>query len=109
MRVEKAYQTRVQRIDPNDRLLGIVDVIVSYPIRLNQQISRLHDHWLAIGCSISTAAFDHEAERRVSVSVCRGGFTGKHDLKSHSSVLLPVCKATLRRNASGPMRMISAV
>ena len=83
MSVEIIHHAGVQGVDPDDRFFGSVDVVVPHPVGLDQQIARLHHHGFAVRCRVGAAAGDDEAQRGVGVTVRRGGFAGKHDLKSH--------------------------
>ena len=63
----------------------MIDMVMPCPVRLDQQISRIHDHGLAIGSRVGSTAFDDEAQCRVGVSMGRCRFSGKDDLKSHGN------------------------
>src|SRR4029450_4275333 len=63
----------------------MIDMVVPCPIGLGEKIARIHNHGLAIGGRVGSAAFDDEAQRRVGVSVGRRCFSGEDDLKSHAN------------------------
>ena len=63
--------------------LVFVDVVVPHPVGLDQQVSRLHGHGLAIGRGVGAAALDHEPQGGVGVPVGGRGLPGQHDLKAH--------------------------
>ena len=66
---EKAHQRRIQGIDPEHRLVGIVDMFMPGPVRIGQEVTFLHIESLAFDDTLRAFAFDDEAHAGLSVAM----------------------------------------
>src|SRR6185312_4857627 len=80
----------------------MIHVVVPSPVWLDEEISWIHGHWLAIGGRVGAAAFNDETERWMGVSMGRRDFAGEHDLNSHAD------RSTARLQAAVPAESVGA-
>jgi hypothetical protein len=73
---EKAQQRDVQTVEPDDRLLAEVAVVVPSPGGRDDEVAAAHRRALAIDRRVRALAVEHEAQRGLGVAVRRGHFAG---------------------------------
>src|SRR5688572_18006322 len=66
---KKSHQRRIQCIDPEHGLLGIVDMFMPGPVRVREEVAFLHVERLALNHTSSPFASDNEPHSGLSVAV----------------------------------------
>ena len=80
--IQRADQRDVQAIHPDHRHVAGVAVIVPSPRRSDNEIPRTHGDAFTTDGSVSTFAFDHKAQRRLSMAMGRRDFAGQDQLQA---------------------------
>ncbi len=78
---EIAVQRRVERVEPDDRRVAAVHVLVPGPARRDHEVAFLHRAVFAVDDGGGAVAFDHEAQRVHGVAVRPRLLAGKQDLQ----------------------------
>ena len=73
-------QRRVERVEPDDRRIAPVDVLVPGPARRDDEVAFLHRAVLAVDDGRRAGAFDHEAQRVHGVAMRPRLLAGQQDL-----------------------------
>ena len=79
-RIQKLHDRNVQAVQPEHRLAGLVPVIVPRHRRRDDEVPIVHRRALAVDGRMRAAAFEHEAQRTLRVSMCRRDFSRQHEL-----------------------------
>ena len=78
--VQELHDGNVQAIQPEDRLLAWVAVVVPGHRWGDDEITLVHDGLFAVDGGVCAAAFQHEAQGGLGVAVGGRHFTGEHQL-----------------------------
>ena len=100
---EIAMQRRVERVEPDDRLVAAVHVLVPGPARRDDEVAFLHRAVLAVDDGGGAVAFDHEAQRIHGVAVRPRLLAGQQDLQRGRRDWWWCCRR--RRAASGSVKV----
>ena len=89
---KKAHQGGIQGVDPENRLIRVIDMLVPGPIRIGKKVAFLHVKRLTFNYTVSSLALNDEPHPSLSVAMGDCVFAGlKHlniELKSVSRCAL---------------------
>ena len=80
--IEKRDDRDIESIEPDDRHVAGISMIVKRPRRRDDEIAGMHRRALAVDGRIRAVAFDDKAQRRLAVPMARRDLTGKNELQS---------------------------
>src|SRR5262245_21551455 len=69
---EKAHQRRIQSVDPQHRLVGIIDMFMPRPTRIGQEIALFHFESFAVDDTLRAFALDNESYTSLRVPMRHG-------------------------------------
>ena len=76
--VEKLHDGNIEPVEPEDRLVALIAVIVLGPWRRDDEVALVHDRALAVDGRIGAGALQHETKRALRVPVRGRGLAGQH-------------------------------
>src|SRR4051794_38237988 len=78
--VKELHQRNVKTIQPEDRVLAVISVVVPRHGRRNDEITLMHDCAFAVDVGVGSIAFEHKPERALGMTVCGRDLAGQNQL-----------------------------
>ena len=95
--VEEAHQRDVEPVEPDDRIVAVVAVVVEGPRRRDDEVAVAHRRALAVDRRVGAFAVEHEAQRRLRVAMRRRDLAGQDQLQAGVERLREARLAAQRR------------
>src|SRR5215472_19088185 len=81
-RLEEAHHRKIEHIEPDDRLIGDVSVVVKRKARRDDEITSPHDASFTVDLSVGPLTVEDEADRGCGMQVTRRDLAGQDELNS---------------------------
>ena len=79
---EVVHQRQVKTIEPDNRFISWVTVVMPAPLRGKDKVAGAHLGALAVDGGKRAVAFHHKAQRRLVMAMARGDFTRHNQLQA---------------------------